>query len=313
MNSLVSIIVPIFNVENYLAKCIMSIRNQTYKNLEIILVNDGSTDNSLDICKKYARLDNRIKLFNQKNGGLSKARNTGINNAHGDFYFFVDSDDYIHPMLIEELLKLINYNVNISLAICNYSSKKINNLPGKMEIWDQNQFWKNYYGEHYISCVVAWGKLYSKKLFDSGIRFDEGKLHEDEYILHKVVDQCELIAFTDKPLYFYSIRENSITHSESIKSYIDKLEAFILRTRYFASQKSDVFLGKAINSDLFMLWKIYENDTYNEKYCKYKCIVKALLNNVDISNINFMEKIKIQIFDFNDTFYYKLLKLKNNF
>ena len=122
MNNLVSVIVPIYNVEDYLLTCIKSILNQTYTNIEVILVNDGSTDKSLDICKKIIRNDSRVRLISKKNGGLSEARNFGIDEALGEYYLFVDSDDYIKEDMIEKMVIAMNKERNIDLVICNYTS-----------------------------------------------------------------------------------------------------------------------------------------------------------------------------------------------
>ena len=113
MKKLISVIVPVFNVEKYLEKCIESIRNQTYKNLEILLINDGSTDKSLEICNKYLEIDDRIVLLNKENGGLSSARNFGIDNAKGEYITFVDSDDFIHELMYETLV----YNLEKMIVI----------------------------------------------------------------------------------------------------------------------------------------------------------------------------------------------------
>lgn len=309
MNKLVSVIVPVYNVENYLTKCITSIRNQTYQNIEIIIVNDGSTDDSLKICKTQRKMDGRIKLINQKNAGLSKARNTGIDNANGDYVLFVDSDDYIHPRLIEELIRPFYIDKDIDLTICNYSSNHISDRGNPVELWNQKEFWQNYYGKRYTACVVAWSKLYKKQLFTNGVCFDEGTLHEDEYILPKIIDQCDLIAFVNKPLYFYSVRLGSITHSESKKSYVDKLNAFILRIKYFNFKNSSLFTGKAISSVLFTLWKINKAG-YKKEYYRYRTLMKKILGNINKNNIDILTRVKIGIFNFNDKLYFKLLDMK---
>jgi len=125
MNELISIIVPIYNVEIYLEKCLNSIINQTYKNIEILLINDGSSDNSLRICKKYQKKDKRIVLINKKNGGLSSARNAGIDKASGNYLLFIDSDDYIEIDMIEKLYNNIKSN-NADISICNFFITKKN-------------------------------------------------------------------------------------------------------------------------------------------------------------------------------------------
>lgn len=310
MKKIVSVIIPIYNVENYLSECIESVRKQSYKNLEIILVNDGSTDNSLKICKKYAKMDERIRIINQKNSGLSAARNSGIEAAKGNYFFFLDSDDYIHSELINILVKIIENGENVDLVISNYSNEGLDYNNNGVQIWSQNGFWNNYYSSNYICCVVAWGKLYKSSLFRDNIRFPEGKIHEDEFILPKIIEKCKKIAFVDNPLYFYRIRKNSIMSSKNTNSYMDELDAFIERTDYFAYKNSPYFMGKAIDSVLFALWEIYSNCKY-DKYLYSKNKVKMLLKRCKLGKIEILTKIKIAAFLLNDKLYFNAVTLKH--
>ena len=184
---LISIVIPVYNVENYLEKCLNSVINQTYKNLEIIVVNDGSTDKSGDICDKYSEIDKRIKVIHKKNGGLSDARNAGINVAKGKYIGFVDSDDYID----KEMYNIMYNNIMVNKAnICIVNRyyvfpdgtkllrykieddiKIMNNLEAIEEMNNFSMF-----------DMAAWDKLYEKNLFDN-IRFPVGKLSEDFYIM----------------------------------------------------------------------------------------------------------------------------------
>ena len=181
----ISVVVPIYNVEKYLEKCIKSILNQTYNNLEIILVNDGSTDNCLNICKKFEKIDKRIFVINKENGGLSEARNYGIDKATGKYITFVDSDDYIDEDYLEFLYKNLIIN-NCDISICN--PRIVYEDGGKSRTLYKYCFPQNIVleGEKALEMMLyqkkfdnsAWGKLYKINLFDE-IRYPVGKLYED--------------------------------------------------------------------------------------------------------------------------------------
>ena len=159
---LISVIVPVYNTEKYLEKCVMSILNQTYKNLEIILIDDGSTDNSPQICDSLAEKDNRITVIHQPNGGVSSARNTGLDNTHGDYIMFVDSDDYIAPNMIEFLSENIG---DTDIAMCGYNSVDENGNLSPQEnvtvadgIISIDTFWNYFYTDTRIYYVTLWAK-----------------------------------------------------------------------------------------------------------------------------------------------------------
>lgn len=238
MNELISVIVPIFNTEKYIEKSIRSILRQTYKELEIILVDDGSTDSCPQICDRFEKEDSRVKVIHKKNGGLSDARNVGMQHASGEYYVFVDSDDYIESDMIEQLYRRIIED-HSDMAMCDFAivDEDGNLLKTKTtqvedSVVDEERFWNEYYGVNHIYCVVAWNKLFRRRIFDT-IRFDKGKIHEDEYIIHKIVSQCKRISFLKKKYYYYVRHANSIMGEKfSIKS-LDYSEAFLNRSLYF--------------------------------------------------------------------------------
>jgi glycosyltransferase involved in cell wall biosynthesis len=229
-NKLVSVIVPVFNVKPYLESCIDSILSQTYENIEIILVNDGSNDGSELICNKYSEFDDRIKLINKNNGGLSDARNTGIYAAKGDYICFIDSDDYVHPMFVELLLKdLLEKNSDIS--VCNFyrvdvkgaveEDKKIksalfNNIEAMRDILLPNSFCE----------VMTWNKIYKKEIFTANkIIFPLGKIHEDNFTTYKLMYHSNLISFINVPLYYYRQRQDSIMNQPFSPKRLDAIMA----------------------------------------------------------------------------------------
>ena len=217
---LISVIVPIYNVEKYLKKCIESIIQQTYDNLEIILINDGSTDNSPKICDNYAKKDKRIKVIHKKNGGLSDARNYGLEIATGKYISFVDSDDYIHKQMIEKLYNNLKANYS-DISICNIcnvypNGKKMNLSIPETSVVEQKQKFYNIYNKYSVVTVVAWNKLYKKEIFKT-IRYPLGKVHEDEWIIFDILKNAQKISYLNEPLYYYIQREESISNSFNLK------------------------------------------------------------------------------------------------
>lgn len=238
----ISIIVPVYNVEEYLSNCIYSILNQTFKNFELILVNDGSTDNSLDICKHYKNIDDRICIIDKKNGGLSSARNAGLDIAKGDYIGFVDSDDYIHPQMYETLYKAtIKNNAEISLCDfkrvftsnedfifyneCSDKYMTIEHLSNIESLHRMNQ-------DNGVVFVIACNKLYKKELFNN-LRYKEGIIHEDEYMVHKVLYAAKKINYIHEKLYFYMQRDGSIMNNRTDINRIDYWFALSDRIRLF--------------------------------------------------------------------------------
>lgn len=218
MGFLVSVIVPVYNVEQYLDVCVNSIINQTYKNLEIILVDDGSTDASETICDEWALKDDRIKVIHKENGGLSDARNTGMRMSEGEYIFFVDSDDYIKGNAIEELvcaLERDNADIVIADSICFNDGEDVQESAyfGENKLYNQYQA-----AEHYASLAwSAWNKLYRRDVHIS-IEFPVGRIHEDEAIMFYLIANSQKILHIGQQLYYYRKRKGSITEQEySIK------------------------------------------------------------------------------------------------
>lgn len=239
----ISIIVPVFNVEKYLSKCIESLVKQTYKNIEILLINDGSQDNSLNICKEWEKKDDRIKVFSQRNQGLSEARNTGIKNAKGNYICFVDSDDLVLSDFIEILYYLIK-KYGCEIAQVNFIEKTDDEIEKKINIEKQifnekilssRDMIKGLTTNDHKKNVIVCNKIYKKELFEN-LSFKNGKIYEDEFFTWKVFMKCKKIAVSDKILYVYRIRKNSIMNLQrkkiSIKN-LDYLEALEERMETF--------------------------------------------------------------------------------
>ena len=218
MNSLVTIIVPIYKVEEYLSQCIDSIINQTYKNLEIILVDDGSPDNCGKICDDYALKDSRIKVIHKPNGGLSDARNVAIDIAKGEWITFIDSDDYIPHDYIEYLYDIVSHDNCQCSVVQVLSFKEGAELPNNGK---DNSFVLMdgieavsalFYQTKLDTCAP--NKLYHKSLFDTGIRYPKGYLFEDNPTTFRLIALCEKVAVSQRKYYYYRLREGSIERQD---------------------------------------------------------------------------------------------------
>lgn len=212
---LVSIIIPVYNTEKYLQNCLKSVDEQTYKNIEVILVDDGSVDTSGMICDNFCDKKDNWTVIHQKNRGLSAARNSGLKKAHGDYIDFVDSDDTIKKDHVKILIELI-LKTNSDIAICSHEEiydKKKRNFGSQYteKIYSSGNCLADMLGEKGFM-VSAWGKLYHKKVF-RGIKFPEGKLHEDLATTYKTIMKADKIVYTPKPLYCYYQRKGSIVNS----------------------------------------------------------------------------------------------------
>ena len=221
---LISVIVPVYRVEEYLERCVKSILSQTYKNLEVILVDDGSPDQCPAICDACAEKDARVKVIHQENKGLSGARNAGINAASGEYLAFVDSDDYVSPHFIEELYQLLK-DTGCAIGQCRFSYVKGEGLVEEGDsafcIYRGESLMEQLYGpEEKATCfVVAWNKLYRAELFkETGIRYPEGRIHEDEATTYRLFHVAKKLAFLDRALYgYYTENGGSITSVFSAK------------------------------------------------------------------------------------------------
>lgn len=222
INDLISVVVPVYNVEKYLKKCVASILNQSYKNLEIILVDDGSPDNCPKICDEFSKKDKRIKVIHKKNGGLSDARNAGISVAKGSYITFIDSDDYIEKNYVEILYNSILVN-NSDIAIGSHvvlydTGLKIDKSTGDSYVSNTKEILeKILYDEIDIS---AWAKLYKINLFKN-IKYPKGRLFEDTATTYLLVDSAKSISVISKPIYNYVIRNTSITNCSFSKKKMD--------------------------------------------------------------------------------------------
>ena len=278
-NKVVSVIIPIYNVEKYIVKCVQSVINQSYKQLEILLIDDGSTDSSGEICDTLLVEDSRIKVFHKENGGLSSARNYGIEQATGDYITFIDSDDYVHINFIESLLDLIiQFESELSFLemglvdeFGNFLKKPISKVErGSLDT--SQALWEMCLNKK--TGVSACSKLYKRELFDQ-IRFPEGKIFEDIATIPYVMANAKRVSFSTDRMYYYVQRAGSITHSPIVsKDYtifeaFDKLLLFINK-RYPSIEEAAIV--RVVN-DTF--WRFMQRLIYNKDYLiKAKAIKK---------------------------------------
>ncbi len=213
LNPLISVVIPVFNVEKYLEKCVDSVLVQSYDNFEVILVDDGSTDNSGRICDKYAEKDSRIIVYHKSNGGLSDARNYGVAHANGDLISFIDSDDYVTADYLEYLWYLMDkYDCDISCALLK-SVLEGRNISFEKKTIIEVKFDTGRALER-ICCIsiTPCARLYKKQVLLNH-PFPVGRLYEDIATMYKLIGECREVAFSDKQIYIWVQREESITHS----------------------------------------------------------------------------------------------------
>lgn len=273
-NDLISVIVPVYNVEKYLSQCINSLINQTFKNLEIILVDDGSLDNSGKICDEFSEMDSRIIVIHKENNGLSSARNAGLKIAKGNFIGFVDSDDWLDENMYEILFKLIKDN-DSDISCCKFfkaadSEEKVPVIDNEIiQSFTNIDGLNNFYTDLYTQTVVAWNKLYKRNLFDN-VTYPTGKIHEDEGTTYKLFYKANKITYTNKPLYYYRTTPNSITTRKFNKKRLDIIDVYDEKIKFIRSINNSAIYSKTLKWYLFTLINCYfecsENMEDNEKY-----------------------------------------------
>lgn len=319
---LVSVIVPVYKVEEYLKECVDSIINQTYKNIEIILIDDGSPDNCGKICDEYVKKDSRIKVIHKENGGLSSARNAGLDVAKGEYIAFVDSDDWLMPTYVYDMLKIaMKYNKEI--VQCGHA-KNVDDLYLKKELskdkelsfFEKNEAIYNLNVKNHGEYIVVWNKLYRKELFEN-IRFPVNRINEDTFVTYKLFWNCKgEIAFTRKKLYYYRQREGSIMNNKfNIRRY-DALDGYQEQFEFFLKLKkkklidASICIYQMIIKDFWYRTNVADienkNKYLNQLLKRSRKIYKYMILNKYISIKN---KIIYSIFDISPSMYFGIIKL----
>lgn len=293
MDKLISIIIPVYNVQNYVEKCLESVLNQTYKNLEIIIVDDGSLDNSYAICEKYANKDKRIKLLSKENAGQGAARNLALDIAQGEYIGFIDSDDIIKEDMFEDLINTaIKYNSDLTLCGLYLNNQgKITKLkcPQKIQVWNSEDAMKLYITDTVIFSGPV-NKLYHRSLFDE-LRFPTIRCREDAFIMHHIISKANKITHIGKSKYFITIREDSTEGRAFSKDRLVMLDIAknlqdLIVTKYpnLLSLKDEILIKERIEilNDIISTNVYYK---YRDICCEQRLILKQLKND-DLCNRN---------------------------
>ena len=248
--ALISVIVPVYNVEEYLPRCIESVLSQTYKNFELLLVDDGSPDNCPEICDRYALQDKRVRVFHKQNGGQSSARNLGLDHVKGDYIAFADGDDFVSPAFLERLYRRISDD-GTDIAVCEYH--KVNNAGlvntrRKMiqsdRIINSDDLWNWEATDYYMFSVALWNKLFKAEIWND-LRFRVGKYAEDSFAFTEYMKAVDSISILCEPLYYYYQRDNSEVHTFSVKN-LDSMEARLERAAFHISVSKLKLAGREI-------------------------------------------------------------------
>lgn len=291
--ALITVIVPVYNVEQYVRKCIASVVDQTYTNLEIILIDDGSYDNSPSICDEYASKDKRILVIHKLNGGVSSARNVALDVAKGQYIVFIDSDDYIENDMISFLHNnLVNSKSDISTCGHRYvyeniPRKKKNSTSQMLVLETDEALIDVLYNTH--TSLHAWGKLYKASLFES-IRFPEGRLYEDAGTTYKLISKSKRICYHTSAKYNYLVRQGSITGSAFTRDSLSSLEfaheivAFIKNFHPSALRAAENYLFSTSVTMTYLIITSNQQRLYRGEMNDCKEIILEYCNNVSNDN-----------------------------
>ena len=267
---MISVIIPIYNVEKYLESCLESIESQTYQDIEVLMVDDGSTDRSGHICEKFVERDNRFLAFHRKNEGISASRNFGLDQAKGDFICFIDSDDYIHPRMIETLADALSDEVSFSMVYGKRTAKRDERFDESIPpvtICDQDAMMRGLFGtsDHEIQYQAIWNKLFRRSLI-ADLRFKDIVAEDVEYMM-RVYLRTDKVALIPQEMYYYYQRTDSITHQDTNSNnqiirerFIHNLDTYYQIYTYIPESEKQY--------QAMALWKLYKR-VFNVRYYAY--------------------------------------------
>ena len=304
----VSIIVPVYQVESYIRQCVDSILAQTFTDFELILVDDGSKDKSGQICDEYAGIDERVKVIHKENSGAADTRNRGMTQASGNYFMFVDSDDYIAPTMVECLHKSI-LTENADIAACNYTYFGENNEKEdfstniKFEVLSGTEIFYNRKNErNYGYWTVVWNKLYKKETFEK-IRFRSGKYYEDEYWANDIYQMDIKMVTIPECLYYYRQHENSTMRKKNIEKCFDIIEAF--QERIYIYLKEPKYSGQAYKVLIYSLEHLEESKKLitnsNEKNCYIQAEkqTKDIIRQLKKRKLSMIQRVSLMVMGLN--------------
>ena len=277
MLPLISVIIPVYKVEDYLQTCVESVLAQTYKNTEIILVDDGSPDNCPHLCDEFAKRDSRIRVIHKENGGLSSARNAGIDIAKGDFIAFLDSDDLWSPLFLERLYCAI-IQTGADFSVCLFrrfydESTLCTPAPSDILCLTQQEAFKCLFDDRNENMVIAPNKLYRARLFRH-VRYPLGRLHEDEAVIHRIIGGAQTIAWLEEAHYFYRQTPDSITSAGFSLKRLDEMHAKEDRITYFEEKGMQELADRTrivYLSNLMRLYRTVQQELQDRKVAKQAC------------------------------------------
>ena len=276
MNPIISIIIPVYKVEPYIHKCLDSVCAQTYQNLDIILVDDGSPDTCGSICDEYAARDSRIRVIHKENGGLSSARNAGMAIARGDFIGFVDSDDWIEPDMFELLYRNMAAE-NAAISVCGHYQHENEKFSAcgdsSYAVLSPREAIESVYCRNGFA-IVVWNKLFRKELF-CNLCFPEGRIYEDAFIIFQLLDAAQKIVIDMKPKYHYLCRPGSIMTSPLCPAQLDILDATLQNYDFLCEKYPELAhhaLYACLWSRISMIMRVYRAKDPSYKAVECSCI-----------------------------------------
>ncbi|MCR5249793.1 MAG: glycosyltransferase [Lachnospiraceae bacterium] len=256
---LISVIVPVYNVEDYLKECVDSVLAQTHEKLELILVDDGSKDSSGKLCDGFAASDSRVKVIHKENGGLSSARNAGLEQCSGDYVFFLDSDDYIYEKAMEKMVTLAETE-GCGIVVCGFCNQGeplgAKQGDGKNRFYTGRQLIDIFYGPQHTPITLAWNKLYRRSVIGE-LRFPEGYIHEDEAMVVQFLYRAAKVGWIRENLHCYRSRSGSITGEKFSLKRLDILHAFRARLSFYESAGEEEYLVREEQCYLSALLEYY--------------------------------------------------------
>lgn len=284
---MISVIVPVYKVEDYLDQCVQSIVSQTYTDLEIILVDDGSPDNCPAMCDAWAARDSRIKVIHTKNHGAARARNVGLSHANGDYIAFVDSDDVLHPRIYQILMGVI-LDTNSNIAECDYSTfesissiKDVHFTLYEYSCFETQEALRLHIRDEAFRQII-WNKLYKKECITAP--FIEGKIIDDEFWTYRIIASAQKLSKINLPLYYYRQHENSIMHQSFSPKRLQALEAKMERLNFIQCHFPDLSSEAKCNlyfTCIYLYQMTLRHCTLSEQYSIIP-IIKSCCQNISI-------------------------------
>lgn len=323
-SSIITIIVPVYNIGKFLSTCLSSLQEQTYQNFEVLLIDDGSTDNSKYVCKQFCDNDPRFKYFRKENGGLSDARNYGLKQANGDYIIFVDGDDYVAPQYVEKLYKAIIRN-HAEVAICGFQAVDSQHKEIYKVDLSTLQTEKKYSGKQIVKSyfvrdggwgvATAWNKIYSARLFDN-LKFTKGKYYEDELLFWQMFPKLKRVVVVNEPLYYYVQRNGSIMNSAINMKKIKDGNYLCLKKLSLLKSEPEIYILAVLNYEEWIIdnWYNYRQFLIQQGLRKYMqrqiryCVKQTPSVKLKTKVRNYLTYVNLDII-FIIKKYYRIIKL----